>query len=135
MSAKPVIDIDIVIDKWDIFPEIVKNLEELGYKHLGDLGITEREAFKLSHKPKYSHNLYVVHKNSLSFKNHLLLKKHLSENSDAFKRYEELKIRLGNASSNVDKYTQLKTELILEFLAAEGVSDKELNQIRRENLS
>jgi GrpB-like predicted nucleotidyltransferase (UPF0157 family) len=135
MSAKPLIDIDIVIDNWNIFPEIIKSLEELGYEHQGNLGIKEREAFKLTHKTKYPHNLYVVQKDSLAYKNHLLLKKRLSENSEDFKRYEKLKISLGNTASNVDKYTRLKTELILEFLAAEGVSDEELCKIRQENLS
>lgn len=135
MSAKPVIDIDILVDNWNNFPEIIKRLGELGYEYQGDLGIKEREAFKLTHKPKYPHNLYVCHKDSVAYKNHRLLKKHLSENFEDFKRYEELKISLGNTVSNVDKYTRLKTELILEFLAAEGVSDKELNVIRLENLS
>ena len=134
MSAKPVIDIDIVVDDWNPFPEIVKCLGELGYEHQGDLGIKEREAFKLAHRPRYPHNLYVCHEGSLAYKNHLLLKKHLSENSEDFRRYEELKIRLGNTASNVDEYTRLKTELILEFLASEGVSHEELKVIRLENL-
>jgi GrpB-like predicted nucleotidyltransferase (UPF0157 family) len=135
MSAKPVIDIDIVVDNWNTFPEIKKCLGELGYEYQGDLGIKEREAFKLNREPKYPHNLYVCHKDSLAYKNHLLLKKHLLENSDDFKRYEELKVSLGNTASNIDKYTRLKTELILEFLAAEGMSDEELDVIRLENLS
>jgi GrpB-like predicted nucleotidyltransferase (UPF0157 family) len=135
MSAKPVIDIDVVVDNWNTFPKIIKCLGELGYEYQGDLGIKEREAFKLNHESKYPHNLYVCHKDSLAYKNHLLLKKHLLENLDDFKRYEELKICLGNTASNVDKYTRLKTELILEFLAAEGISDEELDVIRLENLS
>ena len=65
----------------------------------------------------------------------MLLKKHLLENPEDFRRYQELKRTLGNIASNVDIYTRLKTELILEFLAAEGVSDEELNEIRSENLS
>jgi GrpB-like predicted nucleotidyltransferase (UPF0157 family) len=135
MSAKPLIDIDIIVDNWNNFPEIIKRLGELGYENKGDLGIKEREAFKLTYTHKHPHNLYVCHKESLSYKNHILLKKHLLENSEDFKRYEELKISLGNTVSHVDKYTRLKTELILEFLAAEGVSDEELNVIRLENLS
>jgi GrpB-like predicted nucleotidyltransferase (UPF0157 family) len=106
MSAKPIIDIDITIDNWHNFPEIKQRLYELGYEHQGDLGIKEREAFKLNCEPKYPHNLYVCHKNSLAFKNHILLKKHLSENTDAFKRYEDLKINLGNTTSNVDEYAR-----------------------------
>ena len=135
MSAKPVIDIDIVVDNWDNFTEIIKNLGELGYEHRGDLGIKEREAFKQTRRPIYPHHLYVCHKDSIAYKNHKLLKKHLMENPEAFKRYEDLKIRLGKTASNGDTYCRLKTELILEFLSAEGVSDEELDEIRLENLS
>jgi GrpB-like predicted nucleotidyltransferase (UPF0157 family) len=134
MSAKPIIDIDILVDNWNNFPVIIKLLGELGYEHQGDLGIKEREAFKLTYGYKYPHNLYVCRKDSIAYKNHILLKKHLLENSEDFKRYEKLKISLGNTASNVDEYTRLKTELILEFLAAEGVSDEELKVIRLENL-
>lgn len=135
MSAKPIIDIDIIVNNWNSFPEIIKLLGELGYEYQGDLGIKEREAFKLTYKPTHPHNLYVCHIDSLAYKNHILLKKHLSENPENFKRYEELKISLGNSASNVDEYTRLKTELILEFLAAEDLSDEELSMIRSENLS
>ena len=39
MSAKPVIDIDIVVDDWACFTEVVERLGVLGYTHIGDLGI------------------------------------------------------------------------------------------------
>ena len=135
MSAKPVIDIDAVVDRWDHLPEILKLLDELGYKHQGNLGIKEREAFKITFEPMYPHNFYVCHKDSVAYKNHILLKKHLSENPEDFKRYKELKISLGNTASNVDQYCRLKTELILEFLSAEGLPDEEIEEIRIENLS
>jgi hypothetical protein len=71
---------------------IIKCLGELDYEYQGDLGIKEREAFKLTHEPKYPHNLYVCRKDSLACKNQILLKKLISENSEDFERYEELKI-------------------------------------------
>ncbi len=135
MSAKPVIDIDAVVDSWDNLPEILKLLDELGYKHRGNLGIKEREAFKTTFEPKYPHNFYICHKDSIAYKNHILLKKHLSENPEDFKRYAELKIGLGNTESDIDTYCKLKTDLILEFLAAEGMPEKEINEIRSENLA
>jgi len=135
MSAKPVIDIDIVVASWDYFTEIINRLGKLGYKHQGDLGIKEREAFKQTRKPVHPHNLYVCHRDSIAYKNHILLKKHLTENPEAFRRYEQLKISLGKTASDVDTYCRQKTEIILEFLAAEGVPDEELEEIRSENLS
>ncbi len=134
MGAKPVIDIDIVVDTWTSFPEIVKRLEVLGYTHIGNLGIKEREAFKESESSLHPHNLYVTHVNSIAYRNHVLLKKHLTENPDEFDRYKELKIKLGETMNDVDSYCRGKTQLVLEFLEKEGVSSEELDVIRRENL-
>jgi len=135
MSAKPIIDIDAVVDSWDNFTEILKLLDELGYKYRGNLGIKEREAFKITFKPKYPHNFYVCHKDSIAYKNHILLKKHLLENPEDAGRYSQLKIGLGNTELDIDTYTKRKTDLILEFLFAEGMTEEEINEIRSENLS
>ena len=134
MSAKPVIDMDIVVDDWAKFPEIVERLRTLGYSHIGNLGIKEREAFKPVKEPKHPHNLYVCHKDSAAYKNHILLRKHLLENPDSFKRYADLKVSLADKAANIDEYCRSKTDLILEFLNAEGVPLNELDEIRAENL-
>lgn len=49
LYAKPIIDIDIVIEN-DTFHIICDRLKEIGYEHVGDLGITGREAFKYDDK-------------------------------------------------------------------------------------
>jgi GrpB-like predicted nucleotidyltransferase (UPF0157 family) len=135
MSAKPVIDMDIVIDDWAKFPQIVERLSTLGYSHVGNLGIKEREAFRPVKEPIYPHNLYVCHKDSVAYMNHILLRKHLLENSDSFTRYRDLKLSLADKAVDIDEYCRLKTDLILEFLKAEGVPLKELDEIRSENLN
>jgi GrpB-like predicted nucleotidyltransferase (UPF0157 family) len=135
MSAKPVIDMDIVIDDWSKFQSIVNQLNILGYMHVGNLGINEREAFKLVKGAKHSHNLYVCHRDSVAYRNHVLLRKRLLENPEDFRRYIDLKIRLADAAIDVDEYCRLKTNLILEFLEKEGLSKWELDEIRLENLS
>ncbi len=56
MVAKPIIDMDIVI-KEESFNEVKAKLEEIGYLHQGDLGIKEREAFKLLNEKL---NLYLL---------------------------------------------------------------------------
>jgi len=134
MSAKPVIDIDIVVNGWENFPEITEQLGELGYQHIGDLGINEREAFNYK-SANHRHNLYVCHKDSIAYRNHVLLKKHLTENPKDFRRYKELKLKLSQTSENVDEYCRAKTDLILEFLKAEGIPEKDLDEIRSSNLN
>ena len=135
MSAKPVIDMDIVIDDWSKFRPIVNQLMVLGYEHVGNLGIKEREAFKYMKEAKYSHNLYVCHRDSVAYRNHMLLRKHLLENPEDFRRYVDLKLHLSDTAIDVDEYCRLKTNLILEFLEVEGLSKWELDEIRSENLS
>lgn len=134
LSAKPIIDMDIVVEDMRNFEEIKKRLSRLGYTHVGDLGIKDREAFNLDYKHKIGHHLYLCPKDSLAYRNHLMLKKHIIENPDALKRYNDLKLGLGETSDSIDEYWKSKTNLILEFLEKEGMSKDELESIRQDNL-
>ena len=51
MSAKPCIDIDVIIKDYSAFAAVIEGLKEIGYIHEGDLGIKDREAFKYTDKP------------------------------------------------------------------------------------
>jgi len=135
MSAKPIIDIDIIIDSFDKFPEIRSRLTRIGYYHRGNLGIEGREAFGNENEPKYSHHLYVCGADSTAYKNHVLLRKHLTENPEAFRRYRDLKLQLAASGLDVDSYTRGKTLLIIKFLREEGLSSKELKEIKTQNLA
>ena len=45
LSAKPIIDIDIVIKDYSVVDSVIGKLASLGYIHEGNLGIKDREAF------------------------------------------------------------------------------------------
>jgi len=134
MSAKPIIDIDIVVPDMADVDEIISRLGRIGYNHQGDLGIKGREAFGLDYIHKYPHHLYLVTIDSTAYRNHVLLKKHLTENLEAFRRYNDLKLGLAESSESREAYWRSKTSLILEFLEAEGMSVDELESIRDDNL-
>ena len=134
MSAKPIIDIDIVIESPEDLPKISERLAKLGYYPVGDLGIIGREAYNLDRTPKYPHHLYVCLIDSEALRNHLLLKKHLTENPESFKRYYDLKTSLAKSVVSREEYWKSKTMLILEFLRAEGMSEESLDKIRDQNL-
>lgn len=53
LAAKPIINIDIVFDSYDIFPIITQRLNTIGFIHEGDNGIKGREAFKRSYEDEY----------------------------------------------------------------------------------
>jgi len=133
MGAKPIIDIDIVVPDMGDLEAITSRLGRIGYKHQGDLGIEGREAFGLDYEHKHAHHLYLVAVDSTAYRNHMLLKKHLTENPDAFRKYNDLKMGLAESSENIESYWRSKTELILEFLEAEGMSKDELDSIRNDN--
>jgi GrpB-like predicted nucleotidyltransferase (UPF0157 family) len=134
MSAKPIIDIDVVIDSPYEVPEISKRLENIGYNHIGDMGIEGREVFNYCNSPTYPHNLYVCINDSVALQNHLLLKKHLSENLESFNRYKDLKIEVAKSERSREEYWKSKTMMILEFLEAEGMKKESLDIIKEQNL-
>jgi GrpB-like predicted nucleotidyltransferase (UPF0157 family) len=135
MSAKPIIDIDIVVESFDKFDEIRSRLTRIGYYHQGNLGIEGREAFGQENEPKYAHHLYVCTADSTAYKNHVLLRKHLTENPEAFRRYRDLKLQLAASGLDIDSYTREKTLLIIEFLRDERLSAMELMEIKTQNLA
>jgi len=92
LSAKPCIDIDIIIENYSVFDNVVEKLNEIGYIHEGDLGIKGREAFKYSDKPYLqNHHLYVCPKNSEELHRHLVFRDFLRSNPDAVKKYGSVK--------------------------------------------
>ena len=46
LAARPIIDIDVVIDSYNIFQEIVLRLSKIGFVHEGDFGVKGQEVFK-----------------------------------------------------------------------------------------
>ena len=46
LSAKPCIDIDVIIKDYSALNAVVDGLRAIGYIHEGNLGIKNREAFK-----------------------------------------------------------------------------------------
>ena len=83
MTAKPVIDLDVVIPA-NGFAEVKTRLESLGYIHQGDQGLPGREAFKLMDENAksrlYVHHLYVCEKGAYELRKHLAFRDFLREN-------------------------------------------------------
>lgn len=143
LAAKPVIDIDIIIDSPAHLPDIIQKLALLGYDHRGNLGITDREAFKGktdqvpldgSGRTWPKHHLYVCPADSISLKNHLALRDFLRNNPAKAKEYGELKKQLAAENPyNMDLYIARKTPFITAILKATGFDDSTLHHIAQEN--
>ena len=132
LAAKPVIDIDVVVaDPADI-PAVIDILTTLGYEHLGEVGVKDREAFR---RPPGTerHNLYVCPAGGEGLRNHLALRNHLRTHPEAVEAYAALKRRLAAEAPDIDTYVAAKTDLIVALLRAEGIDGEMLASIELAN--
>lgn len=113
LSAKPVIDLDIVIEK-DKFAIIKELLNKKGYEHEGDLGIEGREAFSYSGKEELmTHHLYVCPKDSKELFKHITFRDFLKNNSALASEYSKVKEQAAVLyPDDIDKYMEFKSEII-----------------------
>ena len=123
MSAKPCIDIDVVIKDYSVFDTVVQKLEAIGYIHEGNLGIKDREAFKYSDKPHLmSHHLYVCPRDSEELRRHIMFRDYLRSDLKAVERYSSVKEKAAELFPNdIDKYILYKSPCIEELYKVCGL--------------
>lgn len=117
MSAKPCIDIDVIIKDYSVFDEIVRKLGAIGYIHEGDLGIKDREAFKYTDKPHLMlHHLYVCPQYSEELRRHIAFRDFLRKNPEAVKKYSQVKETAAKLfPDSIDQYIEYKSPCIEEL--------------------
>ena len=117
LSAKPCIDIDVVIRDYTVFDAVIHALAAIGYEHEGDLGIKDREAFKYADKPHLMrHHLYVCPQYAEELRRHLTFRDFLKTHSDAAKRYGETKETAAKLfPDDIDGYIAYKSPCIEEL--------------------
>ena len=117
MSAKPCVDIDVVIKDYSVFSAVVDKLDKIGYEHEGDLGIKDREAFKYFGKEHLmKHHLYVCPEYSAELNRHITFRNYLRSNPDAALKYSKIKEKAAELFPNdIDKYIEYKSPCIKEI--------------------
>ena len=117
MSAKPCIDIDVVIRDYSVFDAVVQKLDAIGYIHEGDLGIKDREAFKYANKPHLmTHHLYVCPRDSEELHRHIVFRDFLRKNPEAVKKYSRVKETAAQLfPDSIDQYIEYKSPCIEEL--------------------
>ena len=117
LSAKPIIDIDVVIKDYSTFDAVISKLEAIGYIHEGNLGIKDREAFKYSDKPHLQqHHLYVCPQQSEELYRHITFRDFLVNNPEAVKKYSAVKEKAAQLfPDNIEKYIEYKSPCIEEL--------------------
>jgi len=103
MTAKPIVDLDVVIPV-GAFPKTKAGLEALGYIHQGDLGIPQREAFDLVDAETKSqlptHHLYVCEDGVYELRKHLAFRDFMRNSPEWRERLNRLKLELCTKHSN-----------------------------------
>lgn len=124
LSAKPCIDIDVIIKDYSVFNAVVKELEKIGYIHKGDLGIKDREAFKYVDKPHLqTHHLYVCPQYSEELRRHITFRDFLRSNAEAVPKYGLVKEKAAQLFPNdIDKYIEYKSPCIEELYKLCGLN-------------
>lgn len=117
LSAKPIIDIDIIIKDYSIFDAVVNKLNTIGYIYEGNLGVKDREAFKYIDKLHLQrHHLYVCPQQSEELLRHITFRDFLRSNPEAVKRYSTVKEKAAQLfPDDVDKYIEYKSPCIEEL--------------------
>ena len=117
LSAKPCIDIDVIIRDYSVWDAVVERLKTIGYIHEGDLGIKGREAFKYENKPHLqTHHLYVCPKYSAELHRHITFRDFLRGHADAVKRYSSVKETAAKLFPNdIEQYMKYKSTCIEEL--------------------
>jgi GrpB-like predicted nucleotidyltransferase (UPF0157 family) len=133
LSAKPIIDMAIVISSTSQMPVLIERLATINYIHNGDQGVPGREAFRRPQDTP-AHNLYACAKDNLGLRNQLTLRNYLRQNPEAVQAYGDLKKQLAiQFPHDIDAYIDGKTELILDLLKKAGFTPEELQAIRDVN--
>lgn len=116
LSAKPIIDIDVVVEN-DMFSIVKEKLKEIDYEHVGNLGIEGREAFSYKNKESLmEHHLYVCDKNANELKRHITFRNYLREHDDERDRYSQIKIEMAKKfPHDIDNYLLGKQSVILDM--------------------
>ncbi|MBU5439201.1 GrpB family protein [Tissierella sp. MSJ-40] len=118
LSAKPIIDVDVVIESYDVLPQIIEKLELEGYIYEGNLGIEGREAFRRKYDDgMMKYHLYVCPKDGKGYLEHIAFRDYLRNNEDARKEYSRLKKQLAiEYRYDIDNYCDKKTDFIRNIL-------------------
>ncbi len=113
LSAKPVIDIDVII-KRENFEQMKNRLNAIGYQHEGDLGIKDREAFKyLDKEHLMKHHLYVSPSDSDEYRRHIAFRDWLRNHPEDVRTYAKIKEEMAlKFAKDIDSYIKGKEPVI-----------------------
>ena len=123
LSAKPIIDVDVVIKDYSVLDRVIISLGNIGYRYEGDLGIAGREAFKYDGKEHLrKHHLYVCPQDSAELHRHIAFRDYLRSHPEAAREYGRIKEEGARLYPfDIDKYIEYKSSYIVKIYSEIGL--------------
>lgn len=131
LAAKPVLDVDVVVERTHV-EAAGAALAADGYEPLGELGVTDRWAFRAP-AGAVRQNTYVVVDGSLALRDHRALRDTLRGDPCLRDEYAAVKLALAERTDDIDVYVDGKTDVILKVLRLAGLPEHELAELERIN--
>lgn len=127
LSAKPIIDIDVVIKDTSVLDAAIQALAKIGYVHEGNKGIPGREVFDYDGKEHLmNHHLYVCAADAAELKRHVAFRDYLRSHPEAVREYSRIKTEGAKLyPHDIDAYIEHKSPLIESIYREIGVSSGE----------
>jgi GrpB-like predicted nucleotidyltransferase (UPF0157 family) len=120
MTAKPIIDIDVVLRE-GAFERVKGYLEGIGYRYEGDKGIPGRETFDMAdyglRQILPPHHLYVLYEDAAELQHHRAFRDYLRSHPEDAARLSDLKWSLAERlGTDREAYQEAKAPLVREIL-------------------
>lgn len=131
LAAKPILDVDVVIDGPDDLPVAVERLSAVGYIHQGERGVPGRDAFRYdvdtvpldgTGRRWMAHHLYVCVQDSAELRRHVGFRDYLRAHADVAEEYGRLKLALAvDFRDDRTGYNDAKTAFVHEVYRLAGL--------------
>lgn len=145
LRAKPVIDIDIIIQPSSL--ALARSaMSNAGYMDCGEMNVPGRYVLRepgygrfeaahgLGRNGEPRRNTYLVIEGCLSLRNHIDTKRILLEDEELREEYSAVKLLLaGGDFEHIDEYVRGKTEVLFKILRKAGWSEEDLEPIMKAN--
>lgn len=123
MPGKDIIDISVEYPR-GLKPKILKVLKQAGYHHLGDLGLSGRDAFKADSSYTLNllppHHLYACERGAYELKKHLAFRDYLRANPQRALWLANMKRLAASESACKNEYIEKKSAFY-ELMTAESM--------------
>lgn len=122
LPSKPIIDVNILMESYDVFPRITEKLEREGFIHEGDLGVKGREAFKrITTDDHMKYYIYLCPVDGREHLRQIAFRDYLRANPDAKDKYGLLKMSLAQKyPDNIFEYSNNKKDFVEEIILKSG---------------